>query len=33
MTKLYNDPAEFADDQLEGFLDLYSDRLLVFPVV
>lgn len=31
MTKLYNDPAEFADDQLEGFLDLYSDRLIGVP--
>lgn len=31
MTKLYNDPAEFADDQLEGFLDLYSDRLVGVP--
>lgn len=31
MTKLYNDPAEFADDQLEGFLDVYSDRLVGVP--
>lgn len=31
MTTLYNDPAEFADDQLEGFLDLYSDRLVGVP--
>lgn len=31
MTKLYNDPAEFAEDQLEGFLDLYSDRLVGVP--
>lgn len=31
MTTLYNDPAEFADEQLEGFLDLYSDRLVGVP--
>lgn len=31
MTKLFNDPAEFAEDQLEGFLDLYSDRLVGVP--
>lgn len=31
MTKLYNDPAEFADDQLKGFLDVYSDRLVGVP--
>lgn len=31
MTKLYNDPADFADDQLEGFEDLYSDRLIAVP--
>lgn len=31
MTKLYNDPAEFTDDQLEGFLDVYSDRLVGVP--
>lgn len=31
MTKLYNDPADFADDQLEGFVDLYSDRLIAVP--
>lgn len=31
MTKLYNDPAEFSDDQLEGFVDLYSDRLAQVP--
>ncbi|MBK1783951.1 dihydroxyacetone kinase family protein [Prauserella cavernicola] len=27
MTRIYDDPATFADDQLSGFLDLYSDRL------
>lgn len=27
MTKIFNDPANFANDQLAGFLDLYSDRL------
>ncbi|MEQ3550967.1 dihydroxyacetone kinase family protein [Pseudonocardia nematodicida] len=27
MTRIYDDPAEFADDQLAGFLDLYSDRV------
>lgn len=27
MTRIYNDPADFASDQLAGFLDLYSDRL------
>lgn len=31
MTKLYNDTADFADDQLEGFVDLYSDRLIAVP--
>lgn len=31
MTKLYNDPADFADDQLEGFVDLYSNRLIAVP--
>lgn len=31
MTKLYNDPADFCDDQLEGFVDLYSDRLAQVP--
>ncbi|MDN5605064.1 MAG: dihydroxyacetone kinase subunit DhaK, partial [Kocuria sp.] len=31
MTKLYNDPAEFSDEQLEGFVDLYSDRLARVP--
>lgn len=28
MTTLFNDPENFADDQLDGFVDLYSDRLL-----
>lgn len=27
MTTLLNDPAAFAEEQFEGFLDLYSDRL------
>lgn len=27
MTKLFQDPAEFSEDQLDGFVDLYSDRL------
>lgn len=27
MTKIFNSPADFSDDQFEGFLDLYSDRL------
>ncbi|GAA2006845.1 dihydroxyacetone kinase family protein [Microbacterium ulmi] len=31
MTVLYNDPAEFAEDQLAGFADLYADRLRVVP--
>lgn len=31
MTTLYNDPAEFAEDQLQGFVDLYADRLRGVP--
>lgn len=31
MTVLYNDPADFAEDQFTGFLDLYSDRLQGVP--
>lgn len=31
MTVLYNDPSEFAEDQLEGFVDLYADRLAQVP--
>lgn len=31
MTTLYNDPAEFSEDQLAGFVDLYSDRLRAVP--
>ncbi|WP_309248117.1 dihydroxyacetone kinase subunit DhaK [Rothia santali] len=31
MTRLFNDPSEFAEDQLEGFADLYSDRLAAVP--
>lgn len=27
MTKLFLDPAEFSEDQLDGLVDLYSDRL------
>lgn len=31
MTTLYNDPSDFAEDQLAGFVDLYSDRLAQVP--
>lgn len=31
MTVLFNDPADFAEDQFAGFLDLYSDRLRGVP--
>lgn len=31
MTVLYDNPADFSDDQLEGFIDLYSDRLSAVP--
>lgn len=31
MTKIFDDPANFADDQLSGFLDLYADRLRGVP--
>lgn len=31
MTVLYNNPADFAEDQFLGFLDLYSDRLQGVP--
>ncbi|WP_018157983.1 dihydroxyacetone kinase family protein [Demetria terragena] len=31
MTKIFNDPASFAEDQLEGFVSLYSDRLRAVP--
>lgn len=31
MTVIYDDPADFADDQLEGFCSLYSDRLSRVP--
>ena len=31
MTKIYNDPSEFCEDQLAGFADLYADRLLAVP--
>lgn len=27
MTKIFNSPADFSEDQFEGFLDIYSDRL------
>ncbi|MDR6559216.1 dihydroxyacetone kinase [Arthrobacter pascens] len=31
MTRIFNDPAEFAEDQFTGFLDLYADRLRGVP--
>ncbi|WP_084704132.1 dihydroxyacetone kinase family protein [Phaeacidiphilus oryzae] len=31
MTRIFDDPADFADDQLAGFLDLYADRLRGAP--
>ncbi|TFD85924.1 dihydroxyacetone kinase family protein [Cryobacterium serini] len=31
MTRLFGDPAEFAEDQLAGFVDLYRDRLRGVP--
>jgi dihydroxyacetone kinase len=31
MTRIFNDPAEFAEEQLAGFLDLYADRLRGVP--
>ncbi|WGW11313.1 dihydroxyacetone kinase family protein [Saxibacter everestensis] len=31
MTKIFNQPSEFAEDQLTGFLDLYADRLRGVP--
>ncbi|WP_166847038.1 dihydroxyacetone kinase family protein [Isoptericola sp. BMS4] len=31
MTTIFDDPDEFADDQLAGFLDLYADRLRGVP--
>ncbi|MCW4457723.1 dihydroxyacetone kinase family protein [Microbacterium sp. MPKO10] len=31
MTTLYNDPSEFTEDQLSGFVDLYADRLRAVP--
>lgn len=31
MTRIFDDPAEFADDQLAGFLDLYADRVRGVP--
>ena len=31
MTKLFNDPAEFAEEQFSGFLSLYADRLRRVP--
>lgn len=27
MTKIFNSPADFSDDQFDGFLDIYADRL------
>ncbi len=31
MTRIFDDPATFADDQLAGFLDLYADRVRGVP--
>ncbi|MBD7995672.1 dihydroxyacetone kinase family protein [Arthrobacter sp. Sa2CUA1] len=31
MTKIFNDPSEFCEDQLAGFADLYADRLWAVP--
>jgi dihydroxyacetone kinase len=31
VTRIFDDPANFADDQLAGFLDLYADRLRGVP--
>ena len=31
MTRLYDDPAQFAEDLLEGFLDLHADRVVGVP--
>lgn len=31
MTKLFNDPADFAEEQLAGFLSLYADQLRGVP--
>ncbi|MGV8896954.1 MAG: dihydroxyacetone kinase family protein [Rhodoglobus sp.] len=31
MTVVFNDPSDFADDALEGFVELYADRLTVVP--
>ncbi|MDN5914324.1 MAG: dihydroxyacetone kinase family protein [Pseudonocardia sp.] len=31
MTRIFDDPADFADDQLAGFLDLYTDRVRGVP--
>jgi len=31
MTKIFNDPSAFSDDQLAGFIDLYADRLRQVP--
>jgi D-erythrulose 4-kinase len=31
LTKLFNDPAEFAEEQFSGFLSLYADRLRGVP--
>src|SRR5918911_3382633 len=28
MTKLYDDPAKFSEDLLDGFLDVHADRVL-----
>lgn len=31
MTRIFNDPSEFCEDQLAGFTDLYADRLRAVP--
>jgi dihydroxyacetone kinase len=31
VTRVYDDPAAFAEDQLAGFVDLYADRLTAVP--
>lgn len=31
MTVLSNDPAQFADEALRGFVDAYADRVALVP--
>lgn len=31
MTRLFNDPARFADEMLEGYFDIYSDYVMAVP--